>query len=134
MTTPFKLGNVVLCEHIVEGLRNKHTLINTYSGDILVEEFPAIIPVSFYIEVRPTGAFKGEIMIKLLLGRKEAMRGGAAVDFQSNVPAVVAIPTGLLQIQKATTMKLLIGIEGDHFAKGFEKTISLNEATPQPTV
>lgn len=45
-----KFGNFILCEHVIQGIGNKYTLVNVYSGDILLSEFPATIALGLYAE------------------------------------------------------------------------------------
>lgn len=132
MTTPFKLGNVVVCEYIVEGANNKHTLINTYTGDILVKEFPASIAVAFYIEFIPVQDYHGELEITLLVGKKVAMKGAAELDFTAGRPSVMAIPMGLITLSKAEKFRLLIGVKDARPLKAVEKSVSLADGVSHP--
>lgn len=132
MSAPFKLGNVIACEYIVEGANNKHTLINTYAGDILVQEFPAAIAVAFYIELLPTRDYNGDLEITLMVEKKAAMKGGAKLNFAVGTPSVMAIPMGLVTLPKAATFKLLIGLKGARPIKAVEKSVSLNKSVTAP--
>lgn len=133
MTNPLKITNMIVAEYIVEGVNNKHTIINVYSGDILLSEIPASIPIAFYIEMKSSRDYSGTISIKLMLGKKVAMEGGANVELRAGNPAVMAIPTGLIALKSPTTMKLFIGIEGERPMKVVEKKFSLNPAVASPS-
>lgn len=133
MSLPFKITNMLVAEYIVEGKDNKHTIINTYSGDVLVSDFPASIPVAFYMEAKPLKDYSGMLSIKLMLGRDVAMEGGAHVDLRTGSPAVIAIPTGLIKLKSATTMKLYVGIDGEAPIKAVAKKFSLSPALASPT-
>lgn len=130
MSAAIKLGNVILCEHIVEGKNNKHTLINVYSGDILMSEFPGHIPVAFYIELLPGPPISSHVEIKLMLGKKQVMRGGADISISAINTSVMAIPMGLLMIESPTALRLMVTADGAKPLKALEKKISLVGATP----
>lgn len=130
-----KVGNALACEHIVEGLNGKHTLINTYTGDIFASEFPARIPVSFYIEVTAKHPYIGRLDISLQLGRSEILQGGAEVALEAGRAAVIIVPTGFLQIDEPSKMKMMIGIPGEKMIKATETTIGqmpVTVAAPTP--
>ena len=130
MTSPLRFGNAILCEYIVEGINKKHTLINTYSGDILVEELPSQMAVAFYIEIYATRLYKGHVEIKLMLGKREAMRGDVEVDLIPPNPAIIAIPMGLLKIDAPATLRLIVTPTGGKPMKAIEKKISLAVTAP----
>lgn len=107
-----KAKNVVVCEHIIEGKNNKHTLINTMAGDILVENFPANIPIAFYIELMSQEAGILAVDIKIMLGRKQIAGGEAEVPFKKNESAILALPTALLKVDAPTTLKVVLQWDG----------------------
>lgn len=133
MTIPFKLTNMIAAEYIVEGVNNKHTIINVYAGDILLNEFPASIPIAFYMEMKSIRDYSGTLSIKLMLGKKVAMEGKASVDLRAGNPTVMAIPTGLVALAAPTMMRLFVGIEGERPVKVVEKKFRLNPAISPPS-
>jgi hypothetical protein len=46
-----KFKNSILCEYVAKGDRNKHTLVNVYSGDVIVGHFPANLHFALYFEL-----------------------------------------------------------------------------------
>ena len=123
---PFKIGNVVMCEYIVEGVSNKHTLINTYAGDILVKEIPAQIAIAFYMEFIPNVSRTEHLKMRILVGNKEAIGGTADVQFEAGRPAIMVIPMGMLRVEKPTSLKVFIQSGEEKPIKVLEKKISLD--------
>ncbi len=133
MIAPFKLTNAIVCEYIVEGANNKHTLINTFAGDILVKEFPASIAVAFYIEILPTQNFNGELEISLMIGKKTAMNGVSKIELVAGRPAVMAVPMGLIKLPKAEKFRLTLGVKDFRPMKVVEKSVSQAPSVTGPT-
>ena len=53
MAKNLRFGNMIFCEYAGRGEGGKSTLLNIYSGDILVSTFPALLLFSFYVECYP---------------------------------------------------------------------------------
>lgn len=101
--------NVIVCEHIVEGLGGKHTLINVMAGTILVERFPAKIPIAFYLEFISPEEHLMTANIDIRLGRKSIASGSAEVQFKENESSVVSLPTALMTVDEPTKLRVLLG-------------------------
>jgi hypothetical protein len=94
-----------LCEHVVEGARNKLTLINVYSGDIAVGEFPASLMLGMFFEYLPDKDGDVELTVDIgangrVMGRVEVAAEGAKQgqsvtfvlpSFQMTIPTEAAI-------------------------------------------
>lgn len=132
MKNSFKVSNALACEHVIDGVNKKHTLINTYAGNILLAEFPAKIFLAFYVEFISNAAYETEAEISLHLGRKVAMRGALNIKFDGINPLVLAIPAGVLQVEKPTRMKLMITPSGGKAIKLIEKELMPLEGQASP--
>lgn len=82
MAKPLQFRNAVLCEHIVRGEGNKVSLINVYSGDIVVTEFPARIFLSLFLEHIAISRGPYLLDITLILNGKPHAKIGANVTAQ----------------------------------------------------
>ena len=133
MKSPFKIVTTLTCEHIIEGSNKKHTLINTYAGNVLLNEFPAQLFLAFYIEFVCNKAQVVDAEIALFVGRKEAMRGAVQVAFDGVNPVILSIPAGVLKLEKPTTLKLVITPKGGKAMKIVEKRLMLLESQNFPT-
>jgi hypothetical protein len=103
-----KIKNAIVCEHIVEGKNNKHTLVNTMAGDILAESFPANMSIAFYIELTSTQDIVETVNIKIILGKMQVAGGDAEIPFKKDESAVLALPAGLLNVDAPTKLKVII--------------------------
>ena len=129
-----KSTNAVVCEHCIEGKSNKHTLINTMAGDILVEKFPANLPIAFYIEFTSSEAGHANADIKIMLGRKKVAGGSASILFNESKIAVLAVPSALLVVDAPTTIKLIIQWEGNKPATVVSKSFILAATSAQDSL
>ena len=130
----WKPGNIVMCEYVVEGVNNKHTLINTYAGDIIVNEVPAQIPIAFYMEFIPTESKAEHLKMRILVGKKEAVGGTAEVEFEAGRPAIMVVPMGILRIDETTSLQLFVQSGDDRPTKILERKITyVEKATTSPT-
>ena len=111
MKSPFSVGNAIACEHLVQGQRNKYTLINTYGGDILVKEFPAQIPLSFYIELVPNKYGIFTLTLKLTYRKKQVVMALSDAVFEQGKIALVAIPDGVMKFEKPGILRMTITAE-----------------------
>lgn len=125
MTALFKVVNAIACEHLVQGQGNKYTIINTYSGDILVAEFPARIPLSFFIELKPSKIGKFPIHLKISVGRKVAVQGLAEALFEEGKMAIIAMPDGVMLFENPATLKVSIGAEGEKLVTVLRREVRL---------
>lgn len=110
-----KFGNVVICEHVVASSGNKHTLIGTYSGDILVAVIPARIPIAFYIEYTPTeGNLTKPIEIHVKLNGKKIAGLVAEYDPSSDSKeGLIILPNMAITLDKPSVFELTASVEGE---------------------
>jgi hypothetical protein len=64
-----RIGALIICDDIRDDIRkeisNKDILIGVYGSEIVVPEFPATIPLAFWMEITPTKL--GELSLQLHL-------------------------------------------------------------------
>jgi hypothetical protein len=107
-----KFKNVLTCEHVVAGAMNKPTLIGVYSGDILVESFPAGITMGVFAEHISDPQQGGLLTLTLMLGKQTIGRMVAHAPDQQGGVGVIAIPFVPLQISENTRFKVIASCEG----------------------
>lgn len=63
--SPFDISSVVLCDEVRQENNGKHILIGVYIHAVLVEDFPANLLLSVWIELKPkeVGNFTGQIRV-----------------------------------------------------------------------
>jgi len=104
---PFKVAAVVLCDDIRLEQNNKHILIGVYNGTILVQNFPAVFPVSWWMQVFSieTGSF--ELDIQLVKDPADTLfRAGIKYEIQTNDWASISLPRVPLQIHGPGKLQL----------------------------
>ena len=82
MAKTLKFANVITCEHVVAGSMNKPTLIGVYSGDILIESFPAGITIGVYIEHIADPDQNGKIVLKQTISDENS---DCVINFSENI-------------------------------------------------
>lgn len=102
------LTNVLLCDAVYKDARtNKYVIAGVYSGDIAVGEFPARVPVSFYLEYWPKIEVAVDIELSISVGKK--LRAKAKIETESNTPGrptVLMLPPIELSIEKDSLVYL----------------------------
>ena len=101
MTSIPKFSNIILCEYITVGMGNKHTLINVYSGDIIVQSLPNNLMFALYLEFKIDENKIEDISVDLLLNRKvfgkittriSATDNEYNTDILDDTPKLIVIP------------------------------------------
>ena len=111
MTARIKLGTVVLCEHLVPGANNKPTLINVYSGDIIVAQMPATLIFGLFIELPE--AYPKEIEFELFLDRKKFAEMRAHIpEGNKSQSAIIGIPLIQMGIDKDLVFSIVAKADG----------------------
>lgn len=116
-------GNVMACEHISMGDRGKHILVNVYSGDIKVQDFPATFPMAFYIELLDDGSAERRLSIDVLIGDQAAAK--AEIDVDKIMPGsvgLIVLPAIRMEFPNETKLRLVAS------CKGYRKTEILNKS------
>lgn len=112
MAKQLRFGNAILCEHVAPGERNKHTLINVYSGDVLVDSIPAKLLFGIYLEhipdsARPDLTFEikidDNIIAKMSVNSKDAEPGS---------PTAIIVPVFQINIDRDTILQVLASAPG----------------------
>lgn len=114
MARRLKPGNVILCDHAIIGQGNKHSLIGVFSGDLLIESFPANLSFGLFVELLDTGPSLPAVTISLQLGDKAFGRltanfGGT---LEEGAPGVVVIPLVTIGVDQPTTLEVTAKAEG----------------------
>jgi hypothetical protein len=118
-------GNVVLCEHVVEGARNKVTLINVYSGDVIVGVMPANLNFGLYMEYRSDRSGPAVISLHILLAQKEIAKVELHADsVDTKHSSTMLIPSFTLSIPTDTTLEVWASRSGYKKTRILEKKIS----------
>ena len=107
-----KTGPAIACEYVAAGANAKHTLVNVYTGDILVPEFPARIPMAFYVEIIPDKDFPRDLRLQILQNKKVSADLAAQFDYEEGKVALVTLPQMAVSLTKETEIRLVVSGEG----------------------
>lgn len=118
--------NVIACEYAAQGANSKHTLVNIYSGNIMVAELPATFPIAFFIELAfSESAGDTKIKIDVQINGKSKFGVEGAFALQDDLPAILMIPQISLRIEKNAELKVLASVNEGRSVTLFKKSISL---------
>lgn len=124
MPKKIQIGNALLAEYVGQGNRNKHTLVNVYSGDIIVKEIPAELAFGLYIEMlRPAlDSVPEEFDLTLNFDSKTVFKATARMSFKDDSKtAVFMIPMFQLPVPNDGQLEVVI------VAKGFQKATVISK-------
>ena len=128
----FKIANAIMCEFLSGPVNNKHTLVNVIPGELILSEFPANIPAAFYIEIMPQEAVNSNFTLEIYVGNRVVATAVSKIDFEIGKPAIVALPMGLVKIEKPTSIRIIFSDENGrktclikkYIKKGDEPTLT----------
>jgi hypothetical protein len=125
MTSPFT--SVILCEDIRDETGNKKSLMGVFSGDILVTEFPAKIPVAMYFEAVFPKEEK-ETVVEMILLVEETIAAKATVKFPAGTErASFNFPKGTVIFAVPGSLRMNAVINGNQEYKLFDKRVYKTE-------
>jgi len=104
---PFTVAAVVLCDDIRLEQNNKHILIGVYNGTIVVQNFPAVFPVCWWMQVlsNETGSF--ELDIQLVKDQRDTLlRASIGYEIHTKDWASISLPRIPLQIHGPGKLQL----------------------------
>ena len=128
---PLKVDTAIMCEFIAESTGNKHTLVNVISGDLVVSQFPAQLPVAFYFEITPSVTESADFVIEISFGKRKAAGAKAHVEFEAGKRGVIALPIGLLGTDKPGEIRVTFARDGERPITLLKKKVL---AGPPPTL
>jgi hypothetical protein len=126
------IGNVVLCEHVVPGLGNKHTLINVYSGDLIVTELPAKLMLALYMEYSAKAPEAFEVLVEIMMNKKDFGRLRFAVEAGPQL-GVMAIPHMELGFDRDVVLEVRATVDGEKARRVLRKHVALGVMPIDPT-
>lgn len=107
-----KITNALLCEHAVAGANNKHTLINVYSGDIVVATLPATLTFGLYVDISVETS-PAEMTIDMKMdGRVFATIGATFPKPSTSQGSTLVIPLIQAGIDKDLVFEVVAKAEG----------------------
>lgn len=124
MVKALKFGNAILCEYVAKGFGNKHTLVNVFSGDVVVQEMPAKLQFGLYFEYFSDDEISHEINIVFKIDNSILFQ--AQIMFPNSKigsPASVVIQSFEVQFDRDATLSVEANREGYRKSKILSKKI-----------
>jgi len=126
-----RFGNVILCEHVVKGENNKHTLVNTYSGDIVVSSMPARLNLGLYVEMMSD--VDSALTMEVYRGDDVVLTGEFTVARKAtSAPAVLIVPIFGFAADTEDSIKVTLRADGFRRTTVLEKRIIIGPLSNQP--
>lgn len=125
MPKKLNIGNALLAEFVTKGNRNKHVLVNVYSGDIIVREFPADLGFGLYIELLQANPedVPSEFTMEMTFAGETIVKADGRPADGAEIKSNVTFTVSLLQFVANGPGQLEISIS----AKGFKKAMAISK-------
>ena len=124
MAKPIKVTNKLLCELVSPSNNNKHTLVNVYSGDIIVSDMPSHLQLGLYIEAAVSSEYQGTLQLEIRWLRKAIIRGETkVVGKASEGTAVIVLPSFNLPLDRDGVLDVFFSGDGIRRQKLMSKKI-----------
>jgi len=121
---------VLMCDDVRKETNKKRTIVGSYGGDVLVQHFPASLPIAFYMHFVPqsTEAINVELFISVdddpLANAKATLSNHKAGD-----AIAIDLPQTFVQFTKPAVVKLEASIENGPKLLLISKRIHQGEVT-----
>jgi hypothetical protein len=126
---------VIVCEDIRQEVNGKWSLMGVFSGDIVVQDFPAEIQLAFYIEYLPDSDEVGRMIkfdFKLLQDDTEMVKGHSESKIESGQTGTIILPRGIASFEKESRLRVFISVNEREEIEIVNKRI-LRSAIPSST-
>ena len=103
-----RITQVYLCDNAFQDTRNKWNLIGIFTGDVVVEKFPARLRAALYVEIELQESIG--VVLELFLGRKLVATINATVESLDGVESglgVLAIPGMEFGVDKTSEFRVV---------------------------
>ena len=124
--TNSKFVNVIACEDVREEIRNKKSLMGVFGGDIVVEEIPAHIWISFYIEKVPEQPNVPET-VAIEVKHNEKTVGNVTLTFEAPEVATLVMGRALMGVQEECILSLTAAVNGGEAEEILSKSVKKGE-------
>lgn len=130
MAKRLRVGNAMLCEHVVPGANNKHSIINLYSGDVIIwSSLPTAIMFGLYVEFLDD--LPGILDVEMRLDGKMFASFKAEFPVASGTPYILTLPLFQLGVDRDLTFDVIAKAEGFAATKVISKRITQGQG-PTP--
>lgn len=118
-------GNVLLCEDVRIEVNNKHTIVGTLSGDIMIAQVPSTMEIAAYIEFYPEGTNVTLIFRLMFAGYKMADINVQPASAPPGTPVIAVIPRGQLGMNQEGELRIDAQISGGKWRTILKKQVTV---------
>jgi hypothetical protein len=102
----------ILAEEIRPELGNKHSLLGVYSGNILVDKFPAVIRLGIFIVFDFVRPGPHNVEMRMSLDKELVTQGTTQVIAEPGKTTVIVAPIGMLGAEKPSELRIDAAVDG----------------------
>jgi hypothetical protein len=105
---------VLLCDDIRKEVGNKRTIVGAFSGDVLIETFPAVIPLAIYLVYRTHSSDEIAMEFEYMLDERPLVKIAATLRKHggSSEDAVVDLPKLFLTFENPGNFVVNVSVNG----------------------
>ena len=105
--------SAILCEDVRSEIGNKHTIIGTYTGDILLKEFPSTFRIAMFSVLKFAKPGKYDCAVKLSFDGDHLADGELKADVKDPDEKVIfVLPSGLLNAAAEGEFRVDMSLNG----------------------
>ncbi len=99
-------STVLLCEYVLQDITNKHSAIGIFTGDVVVNSFPANLRFSllFIMASRLEGSL--QVAIEIFFDEKKVASGSAMGNARPNNPSIFSLSGIAMKIDNPCEIKI----------------------------
>lgn len=108
-----RFRNALICEYVARGNGNRHTLVNVFSGNIVLPNMPSGLSIGLYAEYVPDPGAPREVMIDVELRRKNVARLQVVIPHVAIVlPVTLALAALTFEVTGPGSLSFVASAEG----------------------
>jgi hypothetical protein len=118
----------ILCEDVRSEIGNKHTIIGTYTGDILLKEFPATFRIAMFSVLKFAKPGKYNCAVKLFFHDGHLADGEIVAEVKEPDENVIfVLPSGLLNASEEGEFRVDMSLNGTKWETVASTTVKLEQ-------
>jgi hypothetical protein len=117
------VGPAILCELVRPEANNKLSILGVFTGDIVIASFPAVTPLSAYLEFLPNriGRFGFEFRFSAPKGSQSGFKG--EIEATALTQFGLPLPTLPINIAEPGALVLELKVDDSDWVKVLEKRV-----------
>ncbi len=119
-----EFGAALVCDDVRKEINNKDILIGVYTGDMVLPHVPIVVPLCFWIEVKPRkiGNYDFSLAVESPGGKGEL---DATMEVEDLGPAMIVTPKVPVRVEKEGELRVSVKLANARPKVLIRKTISV---------